>query len=325
MDITYKTYSADSVGTEVKNGDIYLRHRLQRPEGVWSSPQRSKLIDSLIRHYPINPIYVIVDPNSPRAAIDGIQRLGTIRDFYNDKFSLSNSINDVEINGINYKIAKKTFSELPPAVKIQLNKAQVQLCEIRDYTDEEVKELFDRINNGKPLNSIQKMTALMSSSMMDGISALVGSSFFEKVLTEKQFKDSTNLDVIIEALMMIENGKAFELTSFTSGQKKKFIRYYSKNVQLDRLDKISEALSRLDKHFEEKISVPKLVIPLTIYGMYRMIRDKKSFEKYFNWLDDFLANYKNNEEFLQYCNSGTTSAAKVQGRFQYFKSAMHDL
>lgn len=48
-------------------------------------------------------------------------------------------------------------------------------------------------------------------------------------------------------------------------------------------------------------------------------------EKYFNWLDDFLAGYENNEEFLQYCNSGTTSAAKVQGRFQYFRSAMHDL
>ena len=131
--------------------------------------------------------------------------------------------------------------------------------------------------------------------------------------------------------MMIDSNKDRQLKSFTAGEKRKFAQYYSEKFkeepdnQYEKMDKISEGLNRLGNHFEKDTKMPKLLMPLCIYGMYRMIKDNKSFEKYFNWLDDFLAGYENNEEFLQYCNSGTTSAAKVQGRFQYFRSAMHDL
>ena len=158
-----------------------------------------------------------------------------------------------------------------------------------------------------------------------------GNLFFNNVLTEKQLNDSVDVNIIIESLMMIDSNKDRELKSFTAGEKKKFVQYYSEKFkeepdnQYEKMDKISEGLNRLGNHFEKGTKIPKLLMPLCVCGMYRMIKDNKSFEKYFNWLDNFLANYENNEEFLQYCNSGTTSAAKVQGRFQYFTSAMHDL
>ena len=297
METTTRPRVVHSAMNDIKKGKISFKHKLQRREGVWTKKQKSLLIDSLLKHYPTNPIYLVVEEGEPKRVIDGLQRLSTIKDYTND-----------EISG-----------------------AEIVLCELRDATDKDIIELFSRINNGKPLNSTQKLTTFMSVELIDIISSMVENLFFNNVLTEKQLNDSVDVDIIIESLMMIDSNKDRELKSFTAGEKRKFAQYYSEKFkeepdnQYEKMDKISEGLNRLGNHFEKDTKMPKLLMPLCIYGMYRMIKDNKSFEKYFNWLDDFLAGYENNEEFLQYCNSGTTSAAKVQGRFQYFRSAMHDL
>lgn len=331
MDTSTRPRVVHSVMNDIKKEKISFKHKLQRREGVWTKKQKSLLIDSLLKHYPTNPIYVVVEEEGePKRVIDGLQRLSTIKNYMKDEFTLS-KLDDIEIDGIPRKLSGKKFSELDPAVKEELSGAEVVLCELRDTTDKEIIELFSRINNGKPLNSTQKLTTLMSFELIDIVSSIVENLFFNNVLTEKQFNNSVDVDIIIETLMMIDSNKDRELTSFTSGEKKKFVQYYSEkideehNVQYEKMDKISDALNRLGQHFEEGTKMPKLVMPLIVYGMYRMIIDKKSFEKYFNWLDNFLANYENNQEFLQYCNSGTTSAINVQGRFQYFRNAIKEL
>ena len=306
METTTRPRVVHSAMNDIKKGKISFKHKLQRREGVWTKKQKSLLIDSLLKHYPTNPIYLVVEEGEPKRVIDGLQRLSTIKDYTNDEFTLS-TLDDIEIDGVPRKLSGKKFSELDPAVKEEISGAEIVLCELRDATDKDIIELFSRINNGKPLNSTQKLTTFMSVELIDIISSMVENLFFNNVLTEKQLNDSVDVDIIIESLMMIDSNKDRELKSFTAGEKRKF------------------ALNRLGNHFEKDTKMPKLLMPLCIYGMYRMIKYNKSFEKYFNWLDDFLAGYENNEEFLQYCNSGTTSAAKVQGRFQYFRSAMHDL
>lgn len=330
METTTRPCVVHSAMNDIKKKKISFKHKLQRREGVWTKKQKSLLIDSLLKHYPTNPIYLVVEEGEPKRVIDGLQRLSTIKSYVNDEFTLS-TLDDIEIDGVPRKLSGKKFSELDPAVKEEISSAEIVLCELRDATDKDIIELFSRINNGKPLNSTQKLTTFMSVELIDIISSMVENLFFNNILTEKQLNDSVDVDIIIESLMMIDSNKDRQLKSFTAGEKRKFAQYYSEKFkeepdnQYEKMDKISEGLNRLGNHFEKDTKMPKLLMPLCIYGMYRMIKDNKSFEKYFNWLDDFLAGYENNEEFLQYCNSGTTSAAKVQGRFQYFRSAMHDL
>ena len=55
MDYTAKTRSLQSLVKDMNKGTINLSHKLQRPEGQWNRKQRTDLIDSLLRHYPINP------------------------------------------------------------------------------------------------------------------------------------------------------------------------------------------------------------------------------------------------------------------------------
>lgn len=122
----------------------------------------------------------------------------------NDEFTLS-TLDDIEIDGVPRKLSGKKFSELDPAVKEEISGAEIVLCELRDATDKDIIELFSRINNGKPLNSTQKLTTFMSVELIDIISSMVENLFFNNVLTEKQLNDSVDVDIIIESLMMIDS------------------------------------------------------------------------------------------------------------------------
>lgn len=88
MDYTSKTRSLQSLVKDMNKGIINLSHKLQRPEGQWNRKQRTDLIDSLLRHYPINPTYAIVEDDGILSIIDGVQRLSTIRDYIDNVFAL---------------------------------------------------------------------------------------------------------------------------------------------------------------------------------------------------------------------------------------------
>ena len=59
--------------------------------------------------------------------------------------------------------------------------------------------------------------------------------------------------------------------------------------------------------------------------MYRMIRDSKSTSKYIEWLNEFLASYDTNLDYLQYCSNGTSNFEMVNGRLQVFKDAINKI
>ena len=70
MDYTCKTRSLQSLVKDMNKGAITLSHKLQRPEGQWNKKQKTDLIDSLLRRYPINPTYGIVQNDNTLAIID---------------------------------------------------------------------------------------------------------------------------------------------------------------------------------------------------------------------------------------------------------------
>lgn len=59
MDFTCRTKTLQSLNKAMEKEMILLSHKLQRPEGQWNRKQKTDLIDSLLRNYPINPTYAI--------------------------------------------------------------------------------------------------------------------------------------------------------------------------------------------------------------------------------------------------------------------------
>lgn len=321
MDYTCRTRSLSSLTKDIESGKIMLTHKLQRKEGQWNNRQRSELIDSLLRNYPINPTYGVKESGKV-GIIDGVQRLSTIRDYINNGFSLVKTLEKVTINDTEYDIAGKKFKKLDETVQEELLKSELQLYELMDCTDKEVREMFARQNSGKPLSNTNKRSVLENEKVSKSINSLASHNFFCKIVTKTQSKSDLEKDIVRQVLMIVSD---YEMSSFRSNDINKFVIWLNDNLNDSIIKQLADALDKLDVAFPEFVKIKKLVAPLMVYGMYKTMRNKKSTQKYIDWLKRFIDQYDTNKDFLKYCESATASADMVKGRVDYFTAAVNKL
>ncbi|MBD5537869.1 MAG: DUF262 domain-containing protein [Lachnospiraceae bacterium] len=322
MDYTCRTKTLQSIAKDIAKGRIVLSHKLQRKEGQWNKQQKSDLIDSLLRKYPINPTYSIKESDT-LSVIDGVQRLSTVRDYLNDVFALSKTLEPVIVNNEKKEIAGKKFSKLDEETQDAIKNSELQIYELTGCTEKDVREMFRRQNAGKALSNGQLRIVRETDELSSLIFSLTNHPFIKKVVTDTQSKKDLDKDIVREILMLTEKGEGSEPISFRSKDIDAFIDYYNDNIHSDKIETLKAALDELDKAFEENVKIKQTSIPMVCYGMYKVIDGKKDTAKYIAWLKKFVETYDTNEKYLQYCNGGgTASADMVKGRLKYFEDAV---
>ena len=126
-------------------------------EKVWSEETKSFLIDSIMKNYPIPPVFLRMKIDSDTGVtkyevIDGKQRLTTIRDFIDGKIMLPDYFGDDKIG--NSELNGASFDDLNKNEKYKRQFWHYRIPIIFIETDDEdlVKSVFDRLNrNGVPL------------------------------------------------------------------------------------------------------------------------------------------------------------------------------
>lgn len=324
MKVSSGNKPVQTLTNKVKRGNIILKHKLQRREGVWNKETKSLLIDSLLRGYIVNPIHTISE-GGKQYVIDGVQRLSTLSSFLNDEFALSKNLKSVEIEDESYEIAGKKFSKLDEPVADALNSAQIQVYEITEYTDKDVREMFSRLNSGKPLNTSQKLTPNMSDYMSDAIVEIVSHPFFEKALTPAQFKSSVDQAIAMEVLMLCATTEGYEIASFGRKDKEKFIEQHNYDQQDEKVALIKQALDKLDENFDDDVKIPKTSLSFIIFAVCRVIKEKKGMAKAMDAIKDFLANYDSNEEYKGYITQGTSGNESINNRLSYWRNVVKSL
>lgn len=325
MKVSSPNKPVQTITNKIKRGDILFTHKLQRREGVWNKTQKSLLIDSLLRGYLVNPSYVVIE-DKKQYVIDGVQRLSTIFDYIQGKFSLAKTLEPIIIDGESYDIAGKKFKKLDEKLQDELMSAQLQVCEISEHTEKDVREMFRRLNSGKPLNTSQKLTPDMSNELSNAVLDIISEPFFDKVLTGAQLKSSVDLSITVEILMLIENNNEYELTSFRRGDREKFIQYYNSKVDDKEIETIKKVLGNLNDSFEEeKVKINKTSISFICYAGYEIIRKKKSFSKFMEAVKEFLKGYESNEEYKALIQQGTSSGESVKARLEYWDNIVKKL
>lgn len=326
MDSTCRTKTVQSLVKDITKKDpkILLSHKLQRKEGQWNKAQKSDLIDSLLRKYPINPSYGVKE-NDTVSIIDGVQRLSTIRDYLNDGFALSKLLETVTINNEEKKIAGKKFSKLDEETQDALKNSELQVYELTGCTEKDVREIFRRQNSGFKLNSTQLRTVIETDEMADVIYSLTSHPFFDKVLTATQRKRDVDKEMVRETLMLIETNAENDYTSFKSKNINDFIAIYQENIDYNKIEILKQGMDKLDENFTELKNVTVLSLPMILFVSYRCIKDKKSFSKLVTKIQKFVDTYDNNEEYKKYCQYSTTSPENVRGRFDYWRNVIREL
>ena len=131
--------------------------------------------------------------------------------------------------------------------------------------------------------------------------------------------------IALEVLMLSEISNEYDFGSFSRTDREKFIQYYNDKVNADKNSIIIQSLDKLDGAFDEDVKIPKTSISMIIYGMYRILKDNKSTEKYIAAVKDFLENYDSNGVYIKFTKEGTSHAENVKGRLDYFRNMVKNI
>lgn len=317
MDYTCRTKTLQALNKGMEKGSILLSHKLQRPEGQWNRKQKTDLIDSLLRKYPINATYAIKEDGT-LSVIDGVQRLSCVRDFIANSFALSKDMEPVVVNGEEKNLAGLKFKKLDEDTKDAILNSELQMYELTDCTEKDVREMFRRQNAGKPLNGKQLRIVHESDAFSDAVYSLATHPFMNKLMTNAQRKNGTDRDLIIQTLMLIETNQNNDFTSFRTKDIDLFVMEHGDEC-VDKIDTLKETLDSFDSAFE-KIRIPVTSIPMVLYSGYSVKKSKKSFTKLVDIINKFLNDYDTNEEYKKFVQSGTSASENVKGRLDYWKS-----
>lgn len=324
-DLQVKTRALSSLLKDIAKNKYDFNHPLQRQSGQWNKLSMSKLIDSAIRLYPIYPALVVDNGDDTYGVIDGKQRLTIFTSYANNEFALHKSLSPVDIDGVEYEIAGKKFDKLDEEVKERFKAREFQLYIMTNATENDIREIFARINSSKGLTNTQKRTVVENEELAKVVFELKSHPVFTKLTTPTQRKKDEDKDIVRQVLMLSEMSNEYDFGSFRNEDINKFIERYNGNINYGKVETIKEAMTALDTAFET-ISVNKVTVPILLYGYYRIVKDKKGMQKWNDWVKNFIETYDTNEEYKQYCNgSGTASSEMVKGRLQYFRDAIKEL
>jgi hypothetical protein len=301
----------------------------QRPSDVWSYTKKSFLIDTILKNFPMPPIFLHqhIDSNTGKTiydVIDGKQRLTTIISFINnevripDDFS-NDTYGDEVLNGLFFKdFDEKELSEWKKVFwKYELTIEYVDTDQI-----DIVNNIFDRLNrNGEPLTNQELRNAKYhNSNFYKLIERCANIEFWQYPLSKLEKNRLEHHEFISELLFVILENQLFasDRTQIIDDLFSKYAVSEFKNDEstFDEFVKITEII----KSFELKLDKYSIFGVSHMYGIFglawHMFENNIQIPDIKTKLDNFFTNLreKNNDPFtLEYqisMNAGTKSRAR---------------
>lgn len=128
--------------------DKYNLHPDFQRRRRWSQEKKSKLIESFIINVPVPPVFLYEIDYASFEVMDGLQRITTIIDFYDDLYELEGLEEWKELNG-------KKYSQLPVRIKEGIDRRYLSsIILLKESAKDDIeadrlkKLVFERLNSG---------------------------------------------------------------------------------------------------------------------------------------------------------------------------------
>ena len=202
-------WSSKQIAKAMENKSMAFDNAMQRGE-VWDIKKKSMFIDSLLRGYPVPPVFTIRTDDkvqTPKGmvsvydCIDGKQRCTAINQFKNNQFTLTGLETIIDENGEETDINGLTYDELPETLRDDFDSATLNVIYFSDVSDDEITEMMWRLNNGKPLTNVEN--ARIKAKDLMGLKEVASHQLFEDYLTEAAIKGYHNEDIVIKTYVML--------------------------------------------------------------------------------------------------------------------------
>lgn len=234
-------------------GEYREDYKLQRNPGQWSAEGKSGLVASIIKSERIPAIVICEqvydEDHYDLWLVDGLQRLTTLREFKNNSFALSKSLQlpimkyrDNNQNIHEFDLRGKKYNDLPEELREAFDSYGIDITRYLECTDEEVAYHLYRHNIGVGMNTNQKniLTMLNTASYIKNIAE--ENSFWNdcSAITEKEISKNILNRVIAESVMGI-----FFLNDWKRG--KTMCKYLDKNANEENFNTFNIELERLSE------------------------------------------------------------------------------
>lgn len=263
-----KPYSINEVLGWYQRGELDISPKYQR-KSVWTSNAKSYLIDSIIRGFPIPPIFMrqsldVRLRKTFKEIIDGQQRIRTIIGFLNDEFTISKSHNKDYCNFY--------FSDLSDEMQSNFLSYNISFELIKIESDSLIYEMFARLNTNNVALNEQEIRNARYSGEFKVFIYRKASQYREWFLDNKIFSD--------KAFTRMEDVQFFNylvihlLDGITTDTNKSIEEYYKKydssfencEVVESKLDFLLGFIFKMFKH--ETISLTFFKKPNYFFTLY---------------------------------------------------------
>lgn len=216
---------------------------------VWSDEKQSYLIDSILRNFPIPPIFLHrkIDSDTGTTTfdvIDGKQRLTAIARFINNEIPAANEYGRVEDENF---LDGSFFKDLSTDKRLADFKASFWKYDLPvEYVDPSdeglIEEVFDRLNrNGEPLKGQELRNAQYhSSNLIAAVEKLHSHKYFTERLSVTDLARMEDKEFCSECLLSVQQGLVI-------GSSQKILdELYQKHSNDDYSDALKSSLSICD-------------------------------------------------------------------------------
>lgn len=303
-------------------GILTFDNPVQRAGSQWNLLQKSLLIHSMLANYPIPAIYLLKnkrenDGVTEYDCLDSKQRLTSVFDFITGEYALHSATPPVEVDGFIFDLANLKFEDLSDECKDIITGYRFSINCIEDATEEEVEEIFKRLNNSTPLSAIQKARTVMGSDLARWCKEVVAMDFFTHSinLTVAQLRREADLEVLLQSMLLISSrDDAYtDWKGISTGDVTKFCGFIRGNYDDDKrvdlmcaIDYLGDAFTEQHK-FLKKSNIPTIIL----LGKIAMENDieAEEFKRFIDYFSNCIC-----PEYDENCGSGNVKRSKTEGR-----------
>lgn len=155
-----------------KQGRVIIDPEWQR-NYVWDRPRASKLIESFLLDIPVPVVYLNRTSGGKYEVIDGLQRLTSVFDYFDNKYALQRLDVLTDLNG-------KRFQEIPQAHQRKLEDVTLRSFELTHGSRDIQFIVFERLNTGGiKLNDMEIRNCLYRGTLNDLVKELAETADFK--------------------------------------------------------------------------------------------------------------------------------------------------
>lgn len=237
----------------IHNGEMVLDPDYQR-NYVWDNKRASLLVESILLNVPIPVIYVAEDEEGKWLVVDGLQRLYSLRRFFDNEFKLSGLELLKELTG-------EQFSTLNSKAQRILRNGIIRVIVIKAESHPEIKyDIFQRLNRGSvKLNEQELRNCMYRGSLSTLLKELCEYPPYLQALGQKKphFRyNDAELALRFMALYSGYNPATGKVEGYSSKMKTFLNGFMEKNKKIKESD-----INKLRKDFKETIDKAVSIFP----------------------------------------------------------------